>query len=117
MAKINTREILNFLNNGLSYHNGLSRQKIVKAGEATITNTTGLTINHGLDGFIPMVKVHAEQLSGEITIPVLVASFTTYHSRYFTVPNFSYYVTPTTVVFEPLSYGTTLKIYYRIYAL
>lgn len=112
------RLALSSLNGGIANHNLLTRQKMTKAGEVTVTNTTGATIPHGVDGYIPMVKLWAEQITGEITQPVLVASFTAYHSRYNTVAQSTdWYLTATDLVIPPLSYGTSLKIYYRIYAL
>ena len=87
--------------------------KIAFKGELTAT-TTATTITHDL-GYIPYVQVWVEQLTGEITVPLLISGYTSYHSRYLSSPNLLWYATTTTVVFTT-DIGT-LKTYYRIYTI
>lgn len=100
---------------GSSQFNTLFIQpKIAFKGELTAT-TTATTVTHNL-GYIPYVQVWAEQLTGEITVPVLISGYTSYHSRYLYSPNLLWYATTTTVVFTTFYLGT-LKTYYRIYTI
>ena len=87
--------------------------KIAFKGDFT-ASTTATTITHDL-GYIPYVQVWVEQLTGEITVPVLVSGYTSYHSRYLYSPDLLWYATTTTVVFT--TYIGTLKTYYRIYTI
>ena len=87
--------------------------KIAFKGDFTAT-TTATTITHDL-GYIPHVQIWAEQLSGEITVPILISGYTSYHSRYLSSPNLLWYVTGTTLVCTASS--GSLKTYYRIYTI
>lgn len=87
--------------------------KIALKGDFTAT-TTATTITHDL-GYIPHVQIWAEQLSGEITVPILISGYTSYHSRYLSSPNLLWYVTSTTLVCTASS--GSLKTYYRIYTI
>jgi hypothetical protein len=87
--------------------------KIAFKGDMTVT-TSATTVTHDL-GYIPHVQVWAEQLSGEITVPILISGYTSYHSRYLSSPNLLWYVTSSTVVFQASS--GSLKTYYRIYTI
>jgi hypothetical protein len=98
---------------GSSYTSLFSQPKIFMNGTITAT-TTPTTITHNL-GYKPYFKLWAEQLTGEITIPVLVSAYTSYHSRYIAVPNVLYYATDTTLVIYTDT-GTALT-YYRIYTI
>ena len=108
-AEFDIRETLS----GTQFSTLFVQPKIAFKGDFTAT-TTATTVTHDL-GYIPYVQVWAEQLSGEITVPVLVSGYTSYHSRYLAVPNLLWYVTSSTVVFT--TSAGTLKTYYRIYTI
>lgn len=98
---------------GSQFNSLFIQPKIFMKGELTAT-TTATTITHDL-GYIPYVQVWAEQLTGEITVPLLISGYTSYHSRYLSSPNLLWYATTTTVVFTT-DIGP-LKTYYRIYTI
>lgn len=84
---------------------------IITKGTITAT-TTPTTITHNAGGRVH-VKIWGEQISGEITVPVLVSGYTSYHTRYAAVPNILYYQTDNTlVIYTDISSAT---VYYRIY--
>lgn len=96
-----------------SFNSLFSQMKILKKGSIT-ASTTPTVIPHGYSG-IPYVRIWAEQISGEIDVPVLVAAYTAYHSRYSSVPNVLYYIDSTNVTIYTSS--STATVWYRIYAL
>lgn len=96
---------------GTTFNSLFEQPTIITKGTLTAT-TTPQTITHNAGGRVH-VKLWAVQLSGEITIPVLVSGYTSYHSRYASVPNVLYYQTDNTlVVYTDIS---TALVYYRIY--
>lgn len=94
-----------------TYNSMFTQPKVLFTGQFNAT-TTATTITHNL-GKIPYVRLWAEQLTGEITVPVLVSNFTSYHSRYLTVPNVLYYLTNNSLVINTST--STCKVTYRIY--
>lgn len=108
-AEFDIRETLD----GTQFNTLFVQPKIAFKGELTAT-TTATTVTHNL-GYIPYVQVWAEQLTGEITIPILISGYTSYHSRYLASPNLLWYVTSSSLVLEASS--GSLKVYYRIYTI
>lgn len=110
MSRIDEQNIKRTLT-GTSFNSLFMQPKIAFKGTITAT-TTVTTITHNL-GYIPYVRIWATQLSGEITVPVLVSGYTAYHSRYAGVPNALFYVTSTTLVIYTDIGSCTVR--YRIY--
>lgn len=96
---------------GTRFNSLFKQAKLQTKGTLTAT-TTPTTITHDVGG-IPYVRIWGEQLSGEITVPVLVSGYTSYHTRYAAAPNILFYITASSVVIYTDIGSAT--VYYRIY--